>query len=158
MSPQKAINEFSLSVMHYTFQLVQFLVHSSISGMLVWSPAPPPENKNLGRSWHFEFDLVWSTPHPPTATATPEFQGARKRRLISVSPVDTISLFSGETSAYHGIDLLSAAPAVLPRSCSSCSFTKILQLYYYDQPEVIFTSHYVYSRNADLKIHNGSGT
>ena len=146
--------------MHYTFQLVEFLVHSSISGMLVWSPPPPPPLKikiwaDLGT-----LSLTWSgVPHTlPPPTPTPEFQGARMRRLISVSPVDTISLFSGETSAYHGIDLLSAAPAVLPRSCSSCSFTKILQLYYYDQPEVIFTSHYVYSRNADLKIHNGSGT
>ena len=22
-------------------------------------PPPAPENENLGRSWHFEFELVW---------------------------------------------------------------------------------------------------
>ena len=34
-------------------------LHSSISGMLVWS-TPHPENENLGRSWHFGFELLWS--------------------------------------------------------------------------------------------------
>ena len=72
-----------LSVMHYTFQLVEFLVQNSLSALplpeneilgrswhfefdLVYSNPPPPENKNeiLGRSRHFEFDLVWSTPPP----------------------------------------------------------------------------------------------
>ena len=52
---------------------------------LVWSMPHPFENENLGRSWHFEFELVRSTPPPP------EFQGACMWRLISVSPVDTIS-------------------------------------------------------------------
>ena len=36
--------------------------HSSISGMLVWNhPSPSTTNENLSRSWHFEFELVWST-------------------------------------------------------------------------------------------------
>ena len=58
--------------------------HSSFSGMLVWSTPPPKmniwadlgtldlsstplythTNLNLGRSWHFGFELVWSTPFP----------------------------------------------------------------------------------------------
>ena len=72
-------------------------------------PPPPPENENLGRSWHFEFELVWRVPppHPPkmkiwadlgTLSLSwsgeyphPLFHGARMWRLIAVSPVDTIS-------------------------------------------------------------------
>ena len=48
---------------------------------------PPPRNWNLSRSWHFEFWLLQSTPLPPQRK-----QGDRMWRLISVSPVDTISL------------------------------------------------------------------
>ena len=29
------------------------------------TPPPPPENENLGRSWHLGFELVWSIPPPP---------------------------------------------------------------------------------------------
>ena len=54
-----------LSVMHYTFQLPEILVHNSLSSPTqvfqeCWSGVPPPPNENLDRSWHFE--LIWSTP------------------------------------------------------------------------------------------------
>ena len=47
------------------------------------TPSPTPENWNLGRSWHFQY----LTPEYPP----PRNQGYRMWRLISVSPVDTIS-------------------------------------------------------------------
>ena len=32
---------------------------------LVWSASPhPPENENLGGSWHFKFEFIWSNPPP----------------------------------------------------------------------------------------------
>ena len=81
--------------MHYTFQLVEFLTQNSLSAPLKYfrnvgleyPPPPPAENKNLGRSWHFGFELVWGGPPTPTG-----FYGARMWRLISVFPMDTISL------------------------------------------------------------------
>ena len=30
------------------------------------SDPPPPGNENLGRSWHFEFELVWRVPPTPS--------------------------------------------------------------------------------------------
>ena len=51
-------------------------------------------NWNLARTWHFEFWL----PPPPRQ----EFQGARMWRLISVSPVDTISLPIVDKNGNHG--------------------------------------------------------
>ena len=80
--------------------------HSSISGMLVWSTTPSPPKENLGRSWHFGLELVWSTPPSnenmgrswhfglELVWSTPKFGGARIWKLISVSPVDTISLLT----------------------------------------------------------------
>ena len=67
-----------LSVMHYTFQLPEFLVQNSESSPTLWTtPLPSPPNADLDRSWHYHYP--------------PEFQGARMWRLIAVSPVDTIS-------------------------------------------------------------------
>ena len=58
--------------------------------MLVWTKPPSlPKNEKLGRSWHFGFELVWSTP--------PLGLEAGVWRLIIVSPEDTISF-------HHGVD------------------------------------------------------
>ena len=107
-----------LSVMHYTFQLPEFLVQNSLSAPTqvfqeCWSGVPPlPENETLGRSWHFGFGLVWiTTPLPwkmkicaylgtlnlrlvwSIPPPNENLDGAHMWRLISVSPVDTISLY-----------------------------------------------------------------
>ena len=50
-----------LSVMHYKFQLVESLVQNSLRNVCL--ECPPPPNKNLGKSWHFE--LSWSGVPPP---------------------------------------------------------------------------------------------
>ena len=57
---------------------------------LSWSGVTPsPPSENLGRSCHFGFELVWSTP--------PLGLEAGVWRLIIVSPEDTISF-------HHGVD------------------------------------------------------
>ena len=61
-------------------------------GTWIWSwsgvpPTPPPENENLVRTWHFAFELVWSTTTPQPRT----YVGAGVWRLIAVFPKDTVS-------------------------------------------------------------------
>ena len=83
--------------MHYTFQLVEFLTQNSLSAPLKYFrnvgleyPQPPTPRK-----WKFGQILtlwIWvglGCPPPPTPTG---FYGARMWRLISVFPMDTISL------------------------------------------------------------------
>ena len=107
------------SVMHYTFQLVEFLVHSSISGMLVWSPPPPLKIKiwaDLGT-----LSLTWSgsTPHPPTPHPHPRVSGS------SYAETNFCILRGYHLVVFWG-DL--CVSWYWPAQCSSCSFTKILQL------------------------------
>ena len=61
-----------LSVMNYTFQLVEFLVQNSLSAPTqvfqeCWSGVPllPLKIKNLSRSWHFGCELAYSNTPPP---------------------------------------------------------------------------------------------
>ena len=73
-----------LSVMHQQARLPKHMLPE-----IFVLEHPPPENWNLGRSWHFGFDFP---EHPPPRYITTISGGCSMSRLMAVSPKDTISL------------------------------------------------------------------
>ena len=72
-----------LSLMHYHIPVSKYLVQNFLSAATqvfqeCWSGVPPPPpprspSENLGRSWHLEFEWVWSTcliPPPPPSSGS----------------------------------------------------------------------------------------
>ena len=54
-----------LSVMHEPAEVVENLVQILQNTPILKFRIPPPENWNLGRSWHFEYFQFQNTPLPP---------------------------------------------------------------------------------------------
>ena len=74
--------------------------------MLVWSIPPPSKNDNLGRSWDFGFELVWSTPSPFPGVSGSSYVETNfciprgYHRVFNVSVKENSSNFAEEITAF----------------------------------------------------------
>ena len=118
--------------------------HSSVSGMLVWNhPRPPPPHHkwNLGRSWHFEFELVWST------TPLPKMKIWAVLGTLSLSwsglspPPTSLKMKIWEVleilgrSWHFEFELVWSTPPPPPRTHTKLKFGKDLALWVLTTPE-----------------------